>query len=207
MIDECLAHPHKPIPEPMGDLAVCGWCRQRFHADLSEVAQLWPLLSELDALRGGAKRGPGSTPPTSVAVLALQDLASKDEPGGLPPAAVWIREMALATGAEDGQDTLTYTTHIRAHADELLALEEGGQYARGLRRVSAVLRRFTGEAPAVLDRCSVLDTEGQPCGGPLTQERDGSLVVRCGKCGDEWGKEEMTKSLARLGYLIGEKDG
>lgn len=209
----CLGRHAEPVGTAEGSY-LCPGCQKALEAGLESLARYWSDAMELEGpswsqRRGGSRRGPGSSAPTNLDLVAMADRRSTYVPGSTPPVARWIYEAAVRVARERkfqlppdvmGQIGLLWgSRHWLAHQDWVDRL------LRRLAIATGALRRITGEVRHVIDRCTAPDADGAECGGPLLQDRDGRAAVTCARCGETWsegGVLEAYGELRRLGLIL-----
>lgn len=212
----CMGNHADPVQTQPG-LYLCKGCAKRHRENVLELARLWQDLQDMErpaysARASGGRRGPSSSAPGSMDMLALTDVRSQYEPGGLPPVANWMRTVAHRISTERRvtrpQSTGEQILLVYRHLNWVQEQEWLDEWLWRLRAMLNGLRRLTGETRHVIDRCQALhpDMDGQECGGPLLQDRDGSASVTCQRCGDRWSDGAVVEAygeLRRLGMILG----
>lgn len=213
----CRVHGTEPAPLAGAGGQMCDGCRQRLIDGLRELSRLWQSVEVLASSaatrpRGGGRRGPASSAPTDLDLLAVMDRRSGASPGSeLVPVAALVGGWAdkLADDRRFARCATVYgqLAMLRVNIDWLVAQTWVVDVAAGVRRCLWMLRRLCGEQRHVIDHCVEPDPDlpDRDCGGPLLQDRDGSAAVVCGRCRTRWSDGDVFAAfgaLRRLGMIL-----
>lgn len=134
---------------------LCAGCEKRTVAALWDIARLWgdlELLADPDSRppRGGGQRGPNSSAPTRVDILALMDPRSRWD-GDLPPAAAllrgWSRYVAGERKFTPPRSVPDQVKFLTMNFPWLMDDRVVGEFCRDVWQVSRALAGVCGENP------------------------------------------------------------
>lgn len=213
---------HRGNPRRATAGLLCNAHAASLYARITDIDQLWDHLDELvqpgQALTGG-RAGIDPPAPCRLDILAIRDprtilirtgngqpLHDEDHHPVVPvlaEATEWAdlihhqRRIARPTGLH------ACLALLLDHHDWTCTQDWIPDLDTATRAWLAQLEHVLGaERPTTISNCTVQLDDGSECGGPLRQDRWGTLAVECARCGDRWSEQDTRHELRRLGLLL-----
>jgi len=192
---------HLTPKQPLDGAILCATCADKLAEALTAAidarCQLPDLLepSRNPGQPGGrVRRDPPA--PLRVDVLSVLDPRSTQD-GNLFPvdAAVgtWMRLIIdERPGTRVPADTVEALVWMSRHLDWIIGQPWADEYAKEMRAANRTLQWLTNprRGSSIIGRCRAATDTGDDCGGPL-RWHDHNQTVRCRRCGDEWGPDDL----------------
>lgn len=194
-------HPRHGTEPPLvaASLMLCERCLTILQTDLRAIVSLWPLLAEFatpgnGGSSGGAAGKPGSRPPCNVDILDITDARGviAQSIGGW--ARMVIEQRQLSASPADAEQAARLLT---IHADWVAAQPWADEACAEIHDAAYAIRRVCKDLPdRPVGTCPDIDPRGETdtCGGPLRWV-DGSIAVRCARCGSAWAEADLPHLL------------